>query len=142
VHVERGVASLPAAGASAAAAEGEVAERVAALLEAAGLTPPSLGELAASAGADAGVTRRALGRLQDEGRAVQVSRDLFFAAAAVQDARERLRVYLVERGSMRASDARDVLGLSRKFVVPLLEYFDAQGFTRRAGDERTLRESV
>jgi selenocysteine-specific elongation factor len=40
---------------------------------------------------------------------------------------------------MLASDARDILGTSRKYVVPLLEYFDARGVTKREGDARTLR---
>ena len=35
---------------------------------------------------------------------------------------------------MLASDARDILGTSRKYVVPLLEYFDARGVTKREGD--------
>jgi selenocysteine-specific elongation factor len=40
---------------------------------------------------------------------------------------------------MLAKDARDVLGTSRKYVVPLLEYFDSRGLTKRDGDIRTLR---
>ena len=39
---------------------------------------------------------------------------------------------------MLAKDARDVTGSSRKFIVPLLEYFDSQGVTKRDGDVRTL----
>jgi selenocysteine-specific elongation factor len=34
------------------------------------------------------------------------------------------------------ADARELLGSSRKFVVPLLERFDREGFTRRRGDVR------
>jgi selenocysteine-specific elongation factor len=39
---------------------------------------------------------------------------------------------------MLAKDARDVTGSSRKYIVPLLEFFDAQGLTKRDGDTRTL----
>ena len=40
---------------------------------------------------------------------------------------------------MLAKEARDATGTSRKYIVPLLEYFDAQGVTKRDGDVRTLR---
>jgi selenocysteine-specific elongation factor len=36
---------------------------------------------------------------------------------------------------------RDALGTSRRFALPLLEYFDGRGLTRRQGDYRVLRES-
>jgi selenocysteine-specific elongation factor len=38
-----------------------------------------------------------------------------------------------------AAALRDSLGVSRKYAIPLLEYFDAQGFTKRVGDVRVLR---
>jgi selenocysteine-specific elongation factor len=40
---------------------------------------------------------------------------------------------------MTVSDVRAALGTSRKYAVPLLEYLDAQGVTRRAGDVRVAR---
>ncbi len=139
VHVEKGLASHPAAGASAAATEAEVAAAVSALLEEQGLAPAAPEALARETGADPGVVRRALGALESQGGAVRVARDLFFAASAVDVARSRMTVYLAEHGTILASDARDLLGTSRKYVVPLLEYFDAQGLTKREGDVRTLR---
>ncbi len=42
-------------------------------------------------------------------------------------------------GGMTVSDVRAALGTSRKYAVPLLEYLDAQGMTRRAGDVRVAR---
>jgi selenocysteine-specific elongation factor len=74
----------------------------------------------------------------NDGRIVRLGPDLHFDAAAVEGAREKIVAYLKEHGTMLAKDARDVTGSSRKYIVPLLEYFDAQGITKRAGDERTL----
>ncbi|MCS6949915.1 MAG: SelB C-terminal domain-containing protein, partial [bacterium] len=37
---------------------------------------------------------------------------------------------------------RDLTGSSRKFVVPLLEYFDSVRLTRRVGDVRVLVEQA
>jgi selenocysteine-specific elongation factor len=73
------------------------------------------------------------------GRVVRLGPDLHFAADAVDGARGRIVEYLEARGNMLASDARDILGTSRKYVVPLLEYFDTRGVTKREGDARTLR---
>ncbi|MFN3430767.1 MAG: SelB C-terminal domain-containing protein [Candidatus Sericytochromatia bacterium] len=38
------------------------------------------------------------------------------------------------------SEARELLGTSRKYVIPLLEYLDSQGVTRRVGDTRVVVE--
>lgn len=47
---------------------------------------------------------------------------------------------LRERGRMTAAEFRDLIGTSRKYAMPLLEWFDARGITRREGDFRTLAE--
>ena len=39
---------------------------------------------------------------------------------------------------MTAAEARDVLGATRKYILPLLEHMDAQRITRRVGDMRVL----
>ena len=44
-----------------------------------------------------------------------------------------------ENGSISIGDFRDAAGISRKQAVPLLEYFDSIGLTRRKGDSRILR---
>lgn len=63
----------------------------------------------------------------------------YFDAAAVRGAEDAVVAFLREHDEMLASDARDLLGVSRKYVVPLLESFDARGLTRREGDVRVLR---
>ena len=56
--------------------------------------------------------------------------------------REQIVGYLREHGTMLAKDARDLTGTSRKYLLPLLEYFDAQGITKRDGDTRTLGKAA
>jgi selenocysteine-specific elongation factor len=127
------------------AAAGALAEEDAALaaiepiLQEQGLAPGTVAELAGIAGVDAGVARRALTKLVAAGHVVRLGHDLHFAASAVTAARDRIVQHLKGSGTMLAKDARDVLGTSRKYVVPLLEYFDAQGVTKRDGDVRSLR---
>jgi selenocysteine-specific elongation factor len=70
---------------------------------------------------------------------------IVFTASALADARARVKEALRERGSLTVADARDLLGSTRKFVLPILNRLDAEGVTRRRGDERlpgaaTLRE--
>jgi selenocysteine-specific elongation factor len=148
VAVERGLArvsagtvSHPTAAAAAQAEEDAALARLVPVLEAQGLATCTVAELAAQAGVDAGVARKSLGKLVTAGRVVRLGPELHFAATAVEEARRRIEEYLRANGTMLAKDARDVTGTSRKYIVPLLEYFDARGVTKREGDVRTLRKT-
>ena len=133
-----GEARHPKAASSALAVEQEAEERLLALLRSQALAPAATAELAAAAGVEPGIARKVLGRLATAGVVLRLGPDLHFDAAAVETARERIVGYLHEHGSMLAKDARDITGSSRKYILPLLEYFDAQGVTKREGDVRTL----
>jgi selenocysteine-specific elongation factor len=74
-----------------------------------------------------------------DGRVVRVNDDTVFARSAYDDAVRRLRVHLTEHRTLTVAAARDVLGSSRRYVLPLLEWLDAQKITRRVGDDRILR---
>jgi selenocysteine-specific elongation factor len=76
--------------------------------------------------------------LIDNGLVVRISADVFLHRKAVDQAIERVRGYLAEHGQMTAAQFRDMLGTSRKYAVPLMEYLDAQRVTRRIGDAREL----
>ncbi len=76
--------------------------------------------------------------LVERGELVRVSVDLLFHADALAQAEAALRAYLREHERMTVAEFRDLIGSSRKYVVPLLEYFDKQRVTRRMGDQRVL----
>lgn len=76
--------------------------------------------------------------LEDTGVMIQMEEDLYFHRDAVARAQGLVREHLEQQGSITSAQARDLLGSSRKFVIPLMEYFDAQGFTLRKGNERVL----
>ena len=78
--------------------------------------------------------------LTREGRAVKVKGDVFYAPGAVAEIREKLIAYLKEKGEVTPPEFRELTGLSRKFMIPLLEYFDQERLTIRAGDKRVLRK--
>jgi selenocysteine-specific elongation factor len=74
-----------------------------------------------------------------DGRVVRVNDDTVFARSAYDDAVRRIRDHLTEHPTLTVAAARDVLGSSRRYVLPLLEWLDAQKITRRVGDDRILR---
>jgi selenocysteine-specific elongation factor len=74
-----------------------------------------------------------------EGRIVRVNEDTAFARSAYEEAVRQLRTHLAEHRTLTVAAARDLLGSSRRYVLPLLEWMDAQKITRRVGDDRILR---
>jgi selenocysteine-specific elongation factor len=96
-------------------------------LAASPFAPPTPGEH----GLDAGVVR-ALAR---DGRIEEID-GVWFDAAALDRARELVGRAVVERGSLTVGDIRDLLGSTRKYVLPLVRHLDSTGVTRRRGDLR------
>ena len=139
IRVTGGEVRHAQAAASALAEEDAALTALTPILESQGLATGTVAELAGLAGVDIGVARKALTKLVSAGQVVRLGPDMHFSAKAVSEARDRIVFYLKEHGTILAKDARDILGTSRKYVVPLLEYFDAQGITKRDGDTRTLR---
>ncbi len=138
--VEKGSVRHPRAAVSALAEEAAAAEALSRLIEDAGPTPPTLAEALVATGLDAGVARKALAALVASDRVVRVSSDFHFSPDALAALRALLEAHLREhRDGATASELRDALGLSRKYAIPLLEYFDAHGVTKRLGDVRILR---
>jgi selenocysteine-specific elongation factor len=140
VVIDAGRVRHPKAAVSALAAEQSAVDAILPALAAAGVEPPSVAELATAATAEVGVTRKVLGRLAAEGSVVRVTSELFFSAGGYEEARGRARRLLesTPQGAT-AAELRDALGVSRKYAIPLLEHFDAHGFTKRVGDLRVLR---
>jgi len=76
-----------------------------------------------------------------EGAAVRVSAEFYFDGVTVAGLRERLVAWLRERGTIGTGDFKALVGAAatRKHVIPLAEYFDAERVTLRVGDHRQLR---
>jgi selenocysteine-specific elongation factor len=83
---------------------------------------------------------RALARfLEEQGRLVLVGDGYAVSAAAYEQARAALVAECEVAGSITLARFRDLLGVGRKTAQLLLERFDADGLTRRAGEARVLR---
>ncbi|KPK28830.1 MAG: translation elongation factor [Desulfobacterales bacterium SG8_35_2] len=70
----------------------------------------------------------------------KVTEDLYFYKPAMEKIKERLVAVLVKEGEIDTPAFKELTGLSRKFSIPLLEYFDKTKVTIRVGDKRILRE--
>ena len=81
------------------------------------------------------------GALIERGTLVKVGNAadaVLFLRESYNEAVAKLVAYLSEHGKMTAAEARDVLGTTRKYILPLLESMDERRITRRTGDERIL----
>jgi selenocysteine-specific elongation factor len=106
-----------------------------------GLQPPYFKELGKQLDADASRAKDVLLLLVEEGRIVKVKEDLYFDATAVDELKRRLVDYLNTNGEITTPQFKDMTGASRKYVIPLIEYFDSRKITIRIGDIRKLRKA-
>lgn len=123
-------------------AQQKMMEDIANQLNKAGMSPPSLGDIAAATGARTGDQdfKLVLKLLVEDERAVKVKPDLYYAPEPVEIAREAVVARCHDTGQITLAELRDMLDISRKFAQALLEYFDRTGLTRREGDYRVLRK--
>ena len=70
-----------------------------------------------------------------------VTADLYFRGDVIDRLRDDLARQLSTAGSITAAEFRDRYQTSRKYAIPLLEYFDREGLTVRVGDVRRLRKA-
>ena len=103
------------------------------------LAPPDLKEIEKLAAVPRPRLNEVLRLLEREGSVVRVTTDMYFLAASIDKLRQTLKSYLAEKGEMTAASFRDLIGSSRKYTIPLLEYFDRDGLTIRVGDIRRLK---
>ncbi len=122
------------------AAGEELSGKIAACLLEGGVEPPTVKEIMERFRCDEKGVRDNLALLVRNGSVARLSNDLFYAGIALDVLREKLVTLLREKGEIIPTDFREVSGLSRKFLIPLLEYFDSEKLTIRVGDKRMLRK--
>lgn len=101
-----------------------------------GFSPPLFKELLERLDMDKKRLRDLLDILMEEGEIEQVNTEYYLASGRLAEAEERIRSFIAEKGKLGVADLKDMLGSSRKYSIPLLEYFDRRRVTRRDGDYR------
>jgi selenocysteine-specific elongation factor len=127
--------------ASLGAADEALATRMLALLAAGGVAPPVVKDLASALGAEAARVVKVAGVLVLRGDVVKISPELFYARTSLDGIRETLEAHLRQHGGISPAEFRDLIAASRKYCIPLLDWFDRDGLTMRVGDLRKLRQS-
>jgi selenocysteine-specific elongation factor len=75
-----------------------------------------------------------------DGVLIKVKEDLYFHKKAIEDLKKELVAFLKENGEISTPQFKDMTGVSRKYTIPLIEYFDKSQLTVRVGDNRVLRK--
>ena len=104
-----------------------------------GSQPPLREELPALLGVTDKDAKDLLKLLAEEGRTVRINDSLHLHKDTLETIKANLKKYLEEKKEITMAEFRDLAKTSRKFAVPLMEYFDSQRFTQRVGDKRMLR---
>jgi selenocysteine-specific elongation factor len=121
------------------AVKARLAGQIGELYEKARFATPRVEELSDLLGVPATVITPVFHYLLQTGMLVRVDEAIVLHRDWIEDCRRRLTDRLLAHGSIDAGGFRDMMGTTRKYAIPLLEYWDRQGLTRREGDIRKLK---
>jgi len=119
--------------------EQKLLESIDSLFKGRRFNPPQRQEIIEYTHAPTEQVEKILRILIEQGRIVQVEKDLFFHGDAVEQARQILVAFINKEGKLESVKFKYLLDTSRKFAIPLLDYFDRIGVTRAVGHTRYLK---
>jgi selenocysteine-specific elongation factor len=108
----------------------------------AGLTPPSLSEVMNKFKEQKTKAQSIIKLMLKEGSLIQINEELCFSRESLEKLRSDYKAKLIKDGKATPASFKDLTGLSRKYIIPLMEYFDTSKLTVRVGDHRILREKT
>ena len=118
--------------------EKKLGEKIEQLFSQSGLQPPSLKEAAEKLAEPEGQVKEILALLLAEGKLVKI-KEFCFSAPVLTELKEKLVLFLHSHGEITTQQFKQLTGVSRKYTIPLAEYFDADRVTMRIGEKRILR---
>jgi selenocysteine-specific elongation factor len=113
-------------------------DKVVEAFAAAGFQPPEPGSFANQAGGNAASLKDLFDVCVAEGFLVHIDGDIFLHADVEADMRRKVQTRLSAGPGATVAEIRDLLGTTRKYAIPLCEFLDRTGVTRRDGDLRVL----
>jgi selenocysteine-specific elongation factor len=138
--IDRELVKLPGRGRAENADQAGLRAKIAEMILRGGIEPPMLREICDAFKIGEKEVLDHLGPMTREGVVVKIKNDLFYAREPLASIREKLIARLKETGEITPGEFRELTGLSRKFTIPLLEYFDSEKVTIRVGDKRLFRK--
>lgn len=115
-------------------------ERILDVYEKEGLRPPYFKDLCRQMDTPLDQARQVLSLLVNEGRMVKIKEDLYYHSRPLERLKQTLVDFLTAHEEISTPQFKEMTGLSRKYVIPLIEYFDTIQLTIRIGDLRKLRK--
>ena len=106
---------------------------------AAQLTPPNLKDVLEELGVSAKEAAPVMRLLCEEGALVKIKDGLYYHGPVLNDILERVRRWFENNNNLDVGSLKEILGLSRKYLISLLEYMDNERITLRVGDQRRYR---
>jgi selenocysteine-specific elongation factor len=114
----------------------EAAARIETILLRERFAPPALAAIETEAGFSKGEAHDIMEALVDVGRVVKITPEMVFHRDLLAEVARAAREIIEARGVLAIADLKERLGVSRRYAMPLLEYLDRAGITRREGDAR------
>ena len=99
-------------------------------------TPPGLDELASITGLAEQDFNEVLAYMIEADMLVKINQEIVFSSQAIEEGKRKLSDYFEQEKELSLASARDILKTTRKYALPLVEYYDRIRFTRRVGDMR------
>lgn len=122
--------------------EQELKEQIYTIYKDSGLTPPNYKEVVDNIGnIPEKQVRQVINLLLQDKQLIKVNESLYFDAQQIEDLGQRITEFIKKHGEIDAPRFKELTGLTRKFSIPLLEYFDKIKLTIRIDDKRVLRKS-
>jgi len=103
-----------------------------------GYQPPPLSELTSAVTAEPEEVRKIYFWLLKEKILIRISEDLSYHHHALEEIKHKIRSKYPKGARFGVAEFKDLLDLTRKHAIPLLEYLDREKFTRRVGNERVV----
>lgn len=104
----------------------------------AGLKVPYMDEVLGKLPVDRARAQKLVTLLLRDRVLVKLADNLVFHTSALQGLRQTLTEYKIKSARIDVGKFKDLIGVSRKYAIPLLEYLDRERVTRRVGDERII----
>ena len=122
--------------------EDDLRRSIAAIYTQAKLAPPSLSDVVSGFKDQKAKAQKIVQLMLKDGELIKINEELVFAASSLDQLREDYKARLAREGQATPATFKDLTGLSRKYIIPLMEYFDVSKLTVRVGDHRVLREKL
>jgi len=139
IELQEELIRIPGRGVAMQSDEAESKKQIEAAFLKAGLEVPALKDVLASLKLDRARAQQIVTLLLRDRTLIKVNEDLVFHHQALADLKAKLLEMKKSSPKIDISRFKDMTGVTRKYAIPLLEYFDREHVTRRVGNERIIQ---